>query len=89
MTLREGAASPSLVRIEPGSPAERAGLLAGDVLLQVGSRKVSDYAEVVDAFYYLVAGEGAVVRVLRGVKVLDVKVVPQAVASGVGATVGS
>lgn len=89
VTLREGAASPSLVRVEAGSPAERGGLLAGDVLLRVGARQVSDYAEVVDAFYYLVAGERAPVRVLRGVKVLDVEVVPQAVASGVGAAVGS
>ena len=58
-------------------------------MLQVGVRKVSDYAEAVDAFYYLVAGEIAPVRVLRGVKVLDVELVPQAVASGVGARVGS
>jgi serine protease Do len=89
VTLREGDASPSLVRIEPGSPAERGGLLAGDVLLQIGSRSVNGYAEAVNAFYYLVAGRQTPVRVLRGVKVVDVMVVPQAVASGVGASAGS
>lgn len=88
VTLRDGDASPSLVRIEPGSPAAQAGLLAGDVLLQIGARPVSEYAEAVNAFYYLIAGEQAAVRVLRGVKVVDVNVVPQAVASGVGASVG-
>jgi len=88
VTLRQGDASPSLVRIEPGSPAEQAGLAAGDVLLQVGARQVTEYAEAVNAFYYLVAGRQTAVRVLRGVEVLDVKVVPQAVATGVGASAG-
>ena len=59
------------------------------MLLQVGPRQVSDYAEVVNAFYYLVAGKQVAVRVLRGVEVLEVKVVPQAVATGVGASAGS
>ena len=89
VTLREGAAAPSLVRVEAGSPAARAGLVEGDVLLQVGSRKVRDYAEAVNSFYYLIAGEQAPMRVLRGVEVMDVKVVPQAVATGVGAAAGS
>jgi len=63
-------------------------LQPGDVLLQVGAYLVSEYAEAVNACYYLVAGRPVKVRVLRGTEVLEVELVPQALANGVGAQSG-
>jgi putative serine protease PepD len=35
--------------VKPASPAEKAGLAAGDVLLRVGARKVANLHDLVDA----------------------------------------
>ena len=42
--------------VRPSSPGSKAGIRKGDILLTVGLRRVSDYAEARNAFYYLVAG---------------------------------
>ncbi|MBT8036416.1 MAG: S1C family serine protease [Verrucomicrobiae bacterium] len=73
--MDEWVAAPMVESVRPGSPAQRAGLKKGDVILSIGDRSVRNYTEVVDAFYYLVAGESAKFRVLRGteMKAFDVK----------------
>jgi len=71
--------SPPIVEsVRPGSPASKAGLKKGDVVLRIGERKVLNYSEVVDAFFYLIAGESKVLKVLRGTEVKDISVTPEA-----------
>jgi serine protease Do len=57
-------------------PAERAGLRAGDVLLQVGDRKITTPEDVLDASFYMVVDDEVPVRVVRGDQQLEFKVQP-------------
>lgn len=69
---------PIVESVRPESPASKAGLQKGDVLLSIGDQSVEDYSEVVDAFFYLVAGEPTVFKVLRGTEVKEHSVMPEA-----------
>jgi len=73
------AASPvlALEMVRPDSPGAVAGLKRGDILLSVGRRRVSNYAEARNAFYYLMAGRTTNLTLLRGTRRLDLKVVPE------------
>jgi len=63
--------------VRPDSPSAVAGLKRGDILLSVGPRRVSNYAEARNAFYYLRAGRTTNLTLLRGVRRLNLKVVPE------------
>lgn len=56
------------------TPASKAGLKNGDVLLQVGGVKVSEAEDVIDASYYLTADDKVTVRVARDGRTLDIDV---------------
>lgn len=75
--MDELVASPIVESVRPDSPASKAGLKKGDVILTIGGRKVDEYAHVVDAFYYLIAGETKKFKVLRGAKVMEFDVTPE------------
>ena len=72
-------AAPIIEGVRPASPANKAGLLKGDIILSVGAQNVTDCAEVVDAFYYLVAGASEKIRIIRGTKVMELDVMPEVV----------
>jgi predicted metalloprotease with PDZ domain len=56
----------ALVRqVEKGSPAEKAGIENGDVIVEVAKRAVSEPADVVSAVSSLAPGESARVKVIR------------------------
>jgi len=63
--------------VEPGSPAERAGLHSGDILVGLGGRPVTG----VDDLHRLLLpdriGVATVVVVLRGADKLEVPIVPE------------
>ncbi len=63
--------------VRPGSPGAVAGVRKGDILLSVGPRRTSSYAEARDAFYYLVAGQGTTLGLLRGTKLVELTVIPE------------
>jgi len=75
--MDEQVAAPIVESVRPDSPAKKAGLKNGDVVLSIGAQSVREYAEVVDAFYYLVAGESKKFRVLRGTQIKDFDVTPE------------
>lgn len=60
----------------PDSPAEKSGVQPGDVILKVGDRKVSSIEDVLDAAFYLTAGNEVPLTLSRGGQTSEVKVVP-------------
>jgi membrane-associated protease RseP (regulator of RpoE activity) len=57
---------PQIVRVLPNSPAAAVGIKPSDVLLNIGSRQISDYADAANAFFYLIPGQAVRVKLLRG-----------------------
>jgi S1-C subfamily serine protease len=59
------------------TPAMRAGLKNGDILLQVGDVKIRDVEDVIDAAYYLTADDMVTIRVARDGKPVDIDVLAE------------
>jgi S1-C subfamily serine protease len=67
------------VRIDevmPDAPAQKAGLLAGDILLQIGTRKITVPEDVLDASFFLTADDNVPVRVNRTGVELEIELQP-------------
>jgi S1-C subfamily serine protease len=60
----------------PGSPAAKFGVAKGDILTGVNDRKVCSIQDLVDATFFLTAGEEAIVRISRGGSQMDLPVTP-------------
>lgn len=54
-----------IVSVAPGSPAEAAGIQPGDILLTLGKHDIHNPEDVLDASFYLSAGEELRVSILR------------------------
>jgi serine protease Do len=54
-----------IVSVAPGSPAETAGILPGDILLSLGTHSIQNPEDVLEASFYLTAGEKLQATVLR------------------------
>ncbi|MDQ3856627.1 MAG: trypsin-like peptidase domain-containing protein [Chloroflexota bacterium] len=67
-----------LTGVEEGSPADRAGLIQGDVLLQVGGRDVRGVDDLRRILGSLRGGEGVQLTLLRGGTAWELIVVPSA-----------
>ena len=65
-----------LLGLEPDAPAERAGLLLGDILLSIGGRAVEDGEALQMALGPAAIGTPTGVRIIRGGQVREVTVVP-------------
>jgi S1-C subfamily serine protease len=74
--LAQGTTTPSIVSLSDDSPAKHAGLRPGDVIRSIGIRPIEEYQDVVDACYYLTAGESVPFKVMRGLGDLTVQVIP-------------
>src|SRR5215471_10353547 len=48
------------------TPAARSGIKEGDVLLQVGKKKIADPEDIFDASFYITAGDMVPITVMRG-----------------------
>lgn len=71
----------SVQGVRQASPAAKAGIVKGDILLQIGPRPICCYADAINAFYYLREGEEAVVKFMRGTDLLESIVLPELVPS--------
>jgi hypothetical protein len=74
--LQPAAAAPRVTAVDAGSPSSRAGMKAGDLLLQVDSRRLEEYADAVNAFYFLRPGAPTLLRIQRGDEELTFSVTP-------------
>jgi S1-C subfamily serine protease len=55
-----------MTQIERGSPAASSGVKSGDILLQVGRTKVTQPEDVLDASFFITAGDVVPITVVRG-----------------------
>ena len=69
---------PRVVGLRPESPAAEIGLKKGDVLLSIGDWEITTYSSAINAFYYLIPGQKAECRYLRGTQVLTGQLTPKA-----------
>ncbi len=67
--------------VRQASPAAKAGIVKGDILIQIGTRPIRRYSDAINAFFYLREGEEAVVKFLRGTESLEAVVMPELVPS--------
>ena len=56
----------AMTKIMDGTPAATCGVKAGDILLQVGNKKVQEPEDVVDASFFITAGDTVPITVMRG-----------------------
>jgi serine protease Do len=64
-TVVEGSRA-EMTQIREGTPASRSGLKTGDVLLQVGQTPVHEPEDVIDASFFISAGDSVPITVVRG-----------------------
>ena len=62
--------------LDPETPASRSGLQPGDILLSVGGSMIGSSEDVLDASYFLTAGDNADIEVMRGSEKLTISVRP-------------
>src|SRR5216117_673499 len=55
-----------MTQIMEGTPAANSGIKPGDILLQVGRKKVTEPEDVLDASFFITAGDVVPITVLRG-----------------------
>src|SRR5438128_4348235 len=55
-----------MTKIMEDTPAARSGIKPGDILLQVGRKKITDPEDVLDASFFITAGDTVPVTVMRG-----------------------
>lgn len=63
-----------VTQVAEDAPASRAGLKAGDVLIQVGKKKITDPEDIFDASFYITAGDTVPITVMRGDKKMTLQV---------------
>src|SRR5213592_802541 len=55
-----------VTQIIEDTPAARSGIKAGDILLQVGQKKITQPEDVLDASFFITAGDNVPITVMRG-----------------------
>lgn len=76
LALRAESPLPQICRLLPDSPAAAAGIKVNDVILSIGSRQVTDYADAANAFFYLIPGQAVKVKLRRNTEQLEFTLVP-------------
>lgn len=76
LSLQPGSKEARVQRVLEGTPASKGGVKPADILLEVGGRSVSDYADAVNAFYFLRPGVSVRMKVRRGAEHLEFRITP-------------
>ncbi len=71
-----GGSSARVGAIDPETPAAQSGLQQGDVLVRIGSTPITTSEDVLDASYFLTAGDLARIEILRNGEPMSVQVKP-------------
>lgn len=66
LVLHKESSTPEVLEVRPGSPAAEAGLLPGDVILEVGGTAIASFLDLVETVHTLPANEETRIRILRG-----------------------
>ena len=69
-----GGSRAQVTQVMQGTPAAQCGMKEGDVLLQLGQKKICQPEDVFDASFYITAGEMVPITVMRGGKQLTFSV---------------
>lgn len=80
LSLSPEAKTPQVQRVVDDSPASRAGVRVADVLLEIGGRPVEDYADAVNAFYFLRPATTVRMKVRRDGAEVAISVTPESAA---------
>jgi len=72
--IPEGSSSTRIASVEPGSPAEAAGLQSGDMILALGNSRITQPDTLLEASFYLTAGESVPMTICRGGKIRHVTI---------------
>jgi Zn-dependent M28 family amino/carboxypeptidase len=89
LDLETGEAGARIDEVLPDSAASRAGLQAGDVILEIGGRRLASAAELPEVVQELPGGEEIAVRFRRGDMELGASVIFPAPRAGFGVSFGS
>lgn len=74
-TLEEkGGSRAEMTDVLPNTPAANSGLESGDILLQVGRKPIHQPDDIIDASFFITAGEKVPITVMRGDKKLTFSV---------------
>lgn len=77
LLFHDESCTPEVVEVKSGSPAAKAGVKEGDVILAVGGNDVESLDDLVESIHILPAGETVAVKVLRGLEEQSLSIVPQ------------
>jgi serine protease Do len=80
-TQHDGQGPPEVRDIIDGSPAAKSGLRKGDVLLRIGDKRIQEPEDVLDASFYLTAGDAVSLVVSRDGKETTLQVQAGAIPS--------
>jgi serine protease Do len=71
-----GGSTAKIGALDSSTPASQSGLQTGDMLLSVGGTKIGTSEDVLDASYFLTAGDNADIEVMRGSEKITISVRP-------------
>ena len=77
LVFHNQSSTPEIVEVKAGSPAERSGLEAGDVILSLDGTDTESLEDLVEVIHNLPAGVETPVTVLRGLAEKDLSIVPE------------
>ncbi|MFZ2528877.1 MAG: trypsin-like peptidase domain-containing protein, partial [Rhodococcus sp. (in: high G+C Gram-positive bacteria)] len=75
--VNDTASGAEVANVQAGSPAQRAGIVEGDVIVKVGERAVTSADELVVAVHEQRIGEPVTVQLVRSGRLVDVQVTPE------------
>ncbi|WP_421958345.1 S1C family serine protease [Prescottella subtropica] len=74
--VNDATSGAEVANVQSGSPAERAGIVEGDVIVEVGDRTVGSADELVVAVHEQTVGQPVGVQLVRSGRIVDVQVTP-------------